>query len=358
VRKKPNIIFFPSIATMPTELVRVQDSCACPTVAATPEVVKAAFTKEGDIFAENGVAYHDPVMTMAEPDLLERELLAFSQEVLGATPEENAFAVAQAFAALDSYKKSVRERSTELLRTLEREQRIGIVLLGRPYHNDPGLNHEIVESLQKCGYPIFSIDSLPTDDETLDALFGEEIREGIISSPFDITDVWKNSYSENSSRKIWGAKYVARHPNLVALDLSSFKCGHDAPIYHTVESIVESSGTPYFTFHDIDENRPAGSIKIRVETIGYFLQRYQEDLMRRSGLEERIEEALRAYEERLRRGDPFINPDEMEAPAKKSRWQDAIPLEMVPGLAAAVGGGGGCSSGGCSSGGCGPCGPR
>ena len=31
----------------------------------------------------------------------------------------------------------------------------------------------------------------------------------------------------------------------------------------------------------IDENRPAGSIKIRIETIGYFLERYRERLLTR-----------------------------------------------------------------------------
>src|SRR5690349_24679852 len=92
-----------------------------------------------------------------------------------------------------------------------------------------------------------------------------------------ITDVWKNSYSENTSRKVWAAKYIARHPNLVALELSSFKCGHDAPIYTVIEEVVEHTGTPYFCFKDIDENKPSGSIKIRVETIGYFLKRYRED---------------------------------------------------------------------------------
>ena len=98
--------------------------------------------------------------------------------------------------------------------------------------------------------------------------------------PLSIDDVWKNSYSENTSRKVWAAKYVARHPNLVALELSSFKCGHDAPIYTVVEEIVEHSGTPYFCFKDIDENKPTGSIRIRVETIGYFLKRYREDMVR------------------------------------------------------------------------------
>ena len=97
---------------------------------------------------------------------------------------------------------------------------------------------------------------------------------GIISHPLDITDVWKHTFSANSAIKVWAAKFTARHPNLIAVEMSNFKCGHDAPIYSTVEKIVENSGTPYFAFKDIDENRPSGSIKLRVETIDYFLKRY------------------------------------------------------------------------------------
>jgi predicted nucleotide-binding protein (sugar kinase/HSP70/actin superfamily) len=63
------------------------------------------------------------------------------------------------------------------------------------------------------------------------------------------------------------------------LDLSSFRCGHDAPIYSVIEEIMDRSGTPYFTFHEIDENKPSGSIKIRVETIDYFLTEYRNELL-------------------------------------------------------------------------------
>src|SRR5438552_13795953 len=115
-----------------------------------------------------------------------------------------------------------------------------------------------------------------------------------------MTDVWKNSYSENTSRKIWAAKYVARHPNLVALELSNFKCGHDAPIYTVVEEIVENSGTPYFSFKDIDENKPTGSIKIRVETITYFLKRCREDMIAKREKKAQVEAQLREYETKLR----------------------------------------------------------
>jgi hypothetical protein len=96
------------------------------------------------------------------------------------------------------------------------------------------------------------------------------------------------------------ASFAAHHPNVAVLDLSSFKCGHDAPIYSVVEQIVERSGTPYFSFKDLDENRPANTIKLRVETIDYFLKRYGEDLLRRKEEEAEIERQIAEYEQRLR----------------------------------------------------------
>src|SRR5690242_12619251 len=191
-------------------------------------------------------------------------------------------------------------RSSTTADRLERENKLGVVLLGRPYHNDPGINHEILEEFQKLGYPVFSQDSLPLDEPTLWKLFGEEVKAGYIKHPMDVSDAWKNSYSENTTRKVWAAKYIARHPNLVALELSSFKCGHDAPIYTTVEEIVEHSGTPYFCFKDIDENKPSGSIKIRVETIGYFLKRYREDMVKTRQKELTVEEQLAKFEAQIR----------------------------------------------------------
>ena len=41
-------------------------SRSCPTVAATPEAVKAAFTKEGDLFTEKGVKFLDTFVNLSE----------------------------------------------------------------------------------------------------------------------------------------------------------------------------------------------------------------------------------------------------------------------------------------------------
>jgi predicted nucleotide-binding protein (sugar kinase/HSP70/actin superfamily) len=134
----------------------------------------------------------------------------------------------------------------------------------------------------------------------LERLFGDEVCAGVISSPLDITDAWKNSYSCSTNHKVWAAKFTARHPNLVALEISSFKCGHDAPIYGVVEGIIEQSGTPYFCFKDLDENKPSGSIRIRVETIDYFLRRYRDEVIRKRKASEEVEAQLSALEEQLR----------------------------------------------------------
>ncbi|MBM3773535.1 MAG: CoA activase [Acidobacteria bacterium] len=301
--KKPlDIIFFPMIDCLTSDLHGTQGSRSCPTVATTPAAVKAAFTKEGDLFREKGVRFLDTFVNLSKPDLFERQMYEQFRDILGLSPEENHRAVEEGYRALD-YFNNVTQRGAarEVLEQLEREDRIGVVLLGRPYHNDPGVNHEILEEFQKLGYPVFTEDSLPIDDDILWRLFGDEVLAGEVDHPMSISDVWKNSYSENTSRKIWAAKYIARHPNLVALELSSFKCGHDAPIYSVVEEIVEHSGTPYFCFKDIDENKPTGSIRIRVETIGYFLKRYREDMVASRNKAKNIEVALAELEARLRR---------------------------------------------------------
>ncbi|MGQ9571773.1 MAG: BadF/BadG/BcrA/BcrD ATPase family protein [Dehalococcoidia bacterium] len=300
-KKKVDVIFFPVIMNIPTQIYDCQASWSCPTVQGIPEVAKAAFTTERDAFAERGVSYYDPVLHMAEPNLFERQMYLFFRPLLGMSREENRRAIDQGYRALDAYFSGLRRRAREVLDQLEQEGRVGVVFLARPYHNDPGVHHDIPAQIQKLGYPVFTIDSLPTDADMLDRLFGEEIRRGEMADPLDIHDAWKHSFSEMTSRKVWGAKYAARHPNLVGIDISSFKCGLDSPIYHVTEGALEVAGTPYFTFHDLDENRPVGSIKLRVETIGYFLRRHHEEMSRRKELLEEAEQRVAAYRQRLER---------------------------------------------------------
>jgi predicted CoA-substrate-specific enzyme activase len=298
--EKPlHYIFFPMIDSLPSFLVGTLDQRACPTVVSTPEATKAAFIKESNVFADHGVVYKNTFVNLDDETGLARQMFEDWGEALGLSEEESERATQVGLEALRAYDKHLRTLSREILDTLEREKRLGVVILARPYHNDPGLNHEITDELQKLGYPILTQDHLPLDQDLLQRLFGEEVARGDFTSPVSIEDAWKNSYSENTNKKVWAAKYTARHPNLVALELSSFKCGMDAPIYSVVEEIIENSGTPYFCFKDIDENKPAGSIKIRIETISYFLRRYRARIMARQDRLAEIERQLAELERQL-----------------------------------------------------------
>ncbi|MDH3421912.1 MAG: acyl-CoA dehydratase activase-related protein [Gemmatimonadota bacterium] len=294
-----DIIFFPMVDDVPSEMAHAIGHRICPTITATPEATRAAFTKEVDVFAQKGVRFMNTFVNMGQPALFERQMYEAFQDVLGVSPVENQRAIQAGMDAHKAYTDSLRAMTRDELRRLERENRIGIVLLSRPYHADQGINHDILAEFQKLGYPIFTPSSLPVDGDVIESLFGDEVRAGIIEDPLDIRDVWKNAYSENSNWKLWAAKFAARHPNLIAMEINNFRCGHDAPIFAVIEGIVEAAGTPIFTFRDLDENKPAGSIKIRVETIHYFLQRFGEGLAASPEAQERARDVIHY------RGEPF-----------------------------------------------------
>ncbi len=254
------------------------DTASCPVVAGTPKVVRSAFTKETDFFAERNIEYLDPAVSLSEPLRFKKLMFDVFGERLGITEDESDWAMDQGWKAIEEYDQQMEERGRQILDEVEAEDRIALLMIGRPYHNDPGLNHDVLEEFQALGYPILSMRSIPKDKEYLAKYFDEDLRKKHIPSPLDINDVWPENYSVNSVQKVWAAKFASRHPNVAVLDLSSFKCGHDAPTYGLIDSITAAAGTPYSALHDIDANKPSGSIKIRVKTYGYTLMLAKEKL--------------------------------------------------------------------------------
>jgi activator of 2-hydroxyglutaryl-CoA dehydratase/predicted nucleotide-binding protein (sugar kinase/HSP70/actin superfamily) len=277
--KRPlKYIFFPILTHVMNWIVDTMDNASCPIVAGCPDVMKAAFTKEVDFFAKRGIEYLDPALSFVEPTLMARRLFETFGPRLGVTEDESDFACKEGWKALGAFERDLQDKGRAILDTVEAEDRVAILLLGRPYHSDPGLNHGIPEEFQVLGYPILSVRSIPRDPKYLERFYKEDLEQGRIKSPLELNHIWPENYSVNSSQKVWGAGFAARHPNVVVLDLSSFKCGHDAPTYGLVDSIIEASKTPYAALHDIDANKPSGSIKIRVKTYAHALRLHEERL--------------------------------------------------------------------------------
>ncbi len=266
-------IFFPILTHVPNFVTGTVDNASCPIVAGTPDVMKAAFTKEQDYFGNRGIEYLAPAFSFAEPTLLRRDMFDAFERVLGMTEDESDFAVQEGLAALDRFDQDLQDKGRAILDQVEYDNKVAILVLGRPYHLDPGLHHGIPDEFQVLGYPILSMRSIPKDPDWLQRFYGDD-EEDVLG----VSDVWPENYSANSAQKVWAAKFASRHPNVAILDLSSFKCGHDAPTYGIIDSIVAKSGVPSSSLHDIDANKPGGSIKIRVKTYAHSLRLREENL--------------------------------------------------------------------------------
>lgn len=330
--KKLHYVFFPCITHVPPGLNKVMDTTSCPIVAGAPEVMKAAFTKETDFFAVRGIKYLDPACSFVERTLLKRSLYECFGPLLDVTEDESDFACDQGWKAMDKLDEELQERGKKILEQVEQENRVALLMIGRPYHSDPGLNHSVLEEFQVLGYPILSMRSIPKDPNWLYRFFEEDIKKGLIETPLEVTDVWPENYSANSVMKVWAAKFASRHPNVVVLDLSSFKCGHDAPTYGLIDSIIQTSATPYSALHDIDANKPGGSIKIRVKTYAHSLKLHEERLedtaKKRAELMERMDEK-RLYLLQLKR-------EQLEARKQRDPSLDAQIREIEARVKAAA----------------------
>jgi activator of 2-hydroxyglutaryl-CoA dehydratase/predicted nucleotide-binding protein (sugar kinase/HSP70/actin superfamily) len=331
--KPLDYVFFPCITHVASFVENTMDTASCPIVAGTPEVMKAAFTKDVDFFAQRNIRYLDPAVTFTEPNLLKRQLFEAWGPLLGVTEDESDFAVDEAWKALAKFDEIMQEKGKEILEAVEAEDKIALLMIGRPYHSDPGLNHQVLDEFQVLGYPVLSMRSIPKDKAWLERFFRDDLESGKIASVLDINDVWPENYSANSVQKVWSARFAAHHPNVAVLDLSSFKCGHDAPTYGLVDSIINAAGTPYSALHDIDANKPTGSIRIRVKTYAHSLKLHKErleDLRRsRDELMFRVDQKRlmllelkqQQVEERSRQRDPVLARQIEEVRARMASYE-------------------------------------
>jgi predicted nucleotide-binding protein (sugar kinase/HSP70/actin superfamily) len=282
-KKKIDILLSPMIYSMPSPLRgHVSDTLTCTRVMAGPENIKAGFLKERDIFTENKIVYSSPFVSLGDRETVPSQLFGSLKNVLDVTYEETLHAVAAGYRALDAMNAKLRQNSRDILTWCAKEDKPCIFVVARPYHMDPGIGHEIEGDLQAQGFPVLWMQYFPTDDDILNWLFEEDLREKRIKSPFDISDVWTSSYSSNTNEILWGAKVAARCPwTTCVLRLSSYECGMDQPTYTPTQRIVEATGTLFFKFGDLDSTKPSGSVKIRVETITHYMSKYSPDIIRR-----------------------------------------------------------------------------
>ena len=269
------MLFSPMIYSLPSYLNgHVLESLACPRVMAAPENIKAGFLKEKDVFAEHGVRYVAPLVSLGDAPLVPKQLSRACADVI-ARPHARGDARARsrpAIRALDAFGAELRATAREML---ERCAARRPALRPRARAAVPhGSRASATRSRSICRpTAIRALDAIPADRRGPDRL---DVRRR--TSPPATSS--RRSTSPTSgrprtaptpTRSSGRAKFAARMPWVACVvRLSSYECGMDQPTYSPVQQIVERSGTLFFSFQDLDSTKPAGSVKIRVETIAHY----------------------------------------------------------------------------------------
>jgi predicted nucleotide-binding protein (sugar kinase/HSP70/actin superfamily) len=116
-KRKIDVLFSPMVYSLPSFLgAAAMDALACPRVMAAPENIKAGVLKERDVFAESGIRYVAPLVALAEPRIVPKQLYAALRDVLaGLTYEETAEAVDQGYRTLAAFNAAMRKRARDVL---------------------------------------------------------------------------------------------------------------------------------------------------------------------------------------------------------------------------------------------------
>ena len=180
-------------------------------------------------------------------ELIEAHPELMGEGVAAPTQEEVNAAVDAAWAEDEAFKRDMRVKGTETLKWMEETGTHGIVLAGRPYHNDPEINHAIPELLTSFGLAVLTEDSIA--------------HLGTLERPIRLVDQWMYH-----TRLYAAAKVATERRDLDLIQLNSFGCGLDALTTDQVQEILESAGKVY-TVLKIDEVSNLGAARIRVRSL-------------------------------------------------------------------------------------------
>ncbi|MBP3866791.1 MAG: 2-hydroxyacyl-CoA dehydratase, partial [Eggerthellaceae bacterium] len=263
LEKNPDFIWMPCSKWERQEDEGAGNHYNCPIVASYSEALRLNI----DELREPGApAFLNPWLPYDKKEHLKKrlhyELTDTFKHVIGRhaalpTRSEIEAAVEEAWAEDEKFKDDMRAKGEETLAWMEQTGTHGIVLAGRPYHNDPEINHAIPELLTSFGLAVLTEDSIA--------------HLGTLERPIRVVDQWMYH-----TRLYAAAKVATQRKDLDLIQLNSFGCGLDALTTDQVQEILEAAGKVY-TVLKIDEVSNLGAARIRVRSLLAALRDQQEE---------------------------------------------------------------------------------
>mgnify|MGYP002613873432 FL=1 len=241
-----DLIWYPCIQHGPKEFSRY-NNYHCPMVISYPELIR---NNMQDVMGET--PFYAPFLPLADKKSLVTALVKALKD-LPFSKGEISDAVEVAWAEQEKCKADYREMTKKTVSRLVAEQVPTIVLAGRPYHLDSGINHGIPELITSLGMAVLTEDGV--------APLGNEIKH------LRVVDQW--SYH---SRLYRAAEFVSRTEGFQIVELNSFGCGLDSIVADQVKDIL-SAKHKIHTLLKIDEGTNLGAVTIRLRSLQSVMER-------------------------------------------------------------------------------------
>lgn len=241
-----DLIWYPCIQHGPKEFSR-DNNYHCPMVISYPELIR---NNMQDVMGET--PFYAPFLPLADKKSLVPALVKALKD-LPFSKGEISDAVEVAWAEQEKCKGDYREMTKKTVSRLVAEQVPTIVLAGRPYHLDSGINHGIPELITSLGMAVLTEDGV--------APLGYEIKH------LRVVDQW--SYH---SRLYRAAEFVSRTEGFQIVELNSFGCGLDSIVADQVKDIL-SAKHKIHTLLKIDEGTNLGAVTIRLRSLQSVMER-------------------------------------------------------------------------------------
>ena len=241
-----DLIWYPCIQHGPKEFSR-DNNYHCPMVISYPELIR---NNMQDVMGET--PFYAPFLPLADKKSLVPALVKALKD-LPFSKSEISDAAEVAWAEQEKCKADYREMTKKTVSRLVAEQVPTIVLAGRPYHLDSGINHGIPELITSLGMAVLTEDGV--------APLGNEIKH------LRVVDQW--SYH---SRLYRAAEFVSRTEGFQIVELNSFGCGLDSIVADQVKDIL-SAKHKIHTLLKIDEGTNLGAVTIRLRSLQSVMER-------------------------------------------------------------------------------------
>jgi predicted CoA-substrate-specific enzyme activase len=220
------------------------NSYNCPVVTGYSDVIKSSI-ETADHY---NIPLDAPVISFNDRTLLKRACQNYLQS-LGVKKSVISVAVSKAIKAQDEYMQILEKQSKDIVTSARENNRMLILLAGRPYHIDPFIQHKISDCIADMGIDI--------------------ITENIVNSASD--EIYKELHSISQwaypNRIFKAAHFVANtNDNIHFVQLTSFGCGPDAFILDEVKEILNRKGKN-LTILKIDDVNNIGSLRLRIRSV-------------------------------------------------------------------------------------------